>query len=273
MRVLSEGKVIESTQNINTVDTICNDLSNLGIKSGDIILVHSSLSSIGWVCGAAQAVIMALQKVISPGGTIIMPSHTGAISDPAEWENPPVPKEWIQRIYENMPAFDVNLTQTRGMGIIAELFRTIPEVYRSNHPQVSFVAWGKFANDIILNHKLTPQFGMESPLGKMYNLNAKVLMLGVGYDSCTSFHLAEALNDKMPLTTMGAAIIENNKRIWKWFEDFDYNSDEDFEKLGKAFEETNNVVLGKIGSAECKLFSMKLGVNFAKKWMQNNRFA
>jgi aminoglycoside 3-N-acetyltransferase len=273
MTVLSEGKVIASTQNINTVETICDDLSNLGIKSGDIILVHSSMSSIGWVCGAAQAVIMALQKVISPSGTIIMPSHTGSISDPVEWGNPPVPKEWIQLIYENMPAFDVNLTQSRGMGNIAELFRTLPKVYRSNHPQVSFAAWGKLANDIISNHKLTPQFGMESPLGKMYNLNAKVLMLGVGYDSCTSFHLAEALNDKMPLKTMGAAIIENNKRIWKWFEDFDYNSDEDFEKLGNALEETNNVVLGKIGSAECKLFKMKIGVDFAKKWIQNNRFA
>ena len=272
MIVLSESKVIELTKKMNTVDTIYNDLLNLGIESGDILLVHSSMSSIGWVCGATQSVIMALQKIISTNGTLIMPAHSGAVSDPAEWENPPVPKEWVQLIYENMPAFDVNLTQSRGMGCIAELFRTLPDVYRSNHPQVSFVAEGKFAHNIINNHKLTPQFGMESPLGKMYDLNCKVLLLGVGYDSCTSFHLAEALNDKMPRETMGAAIIENNKRIWKWFEDFQYNSDADFEKLGKAFEATNNVVVGKVGSAECKLFDMKLGVDFATKWIHDNRF-
>lgn len=270
---MGEQKVIEITHNINTVNTMCDELLNLGVKDGDILLVHSSLSSMGWVCGGAQAVIMALQQVISTDGTLVMPSHSGANSDPAEWENPPVPKAWIQHIYENMPAFDINLTPTRGMGQIAELFRSLPEVFRSNHPQVSFAAWGKFANDIINNHQLTPQLGMGTPLGKMYNLNAKVLLLGVGYGSCTCFHLAEALNDKMPIKRMGAAIIENNERVWKWFEDFDYNSDEDFEKIGKAFEEANNVIIGKVGNAQCKLFDMKSGVDFAKKWIERNRFS
>jgi len=269
---MSEQKVIELSEHMNTVDTIYNDLLNLGIKDNDILLVHSSLSSIGWVCGAAQAVVIALKQVINENGTLIMPAHSGSISDPAKWENPPVPKEWLQPIYDSMPAFDVNLTPTRGMGNIAELFRTLPQVYRSNHPQVSFAACGKFANAITNNHKLTPQFGMESPIGKMYDLNAKVLLLGVGYDSCTCFHLAEALNEKMPTSKMGAAIIENNKRIWKWFEDYDYNSEDDFEKIGNAFEATNNVVIGTVGKAQCKLFNIKVGVDFAKKWLQSNRF-
>lgn len=273
MGKVSEQKTIESTGSVNTVKTIYNDLLALGVKKGDILLVHSSLSSIGWVCGGAQAVVMALQQVIGENGTLVMPAHSGDNSDPAEWENPPVPKEWIQAIYENMPAFDVNLTPTRGMGKIAELFRTLPGVYRSNHPQVSFAALGNHAYDITYNHHLTPQFGMESPLGKMYNLNAKVLLLGVGYDSCTSFHLGEALNDKMPIIRMGAAIIENTKRVWKWFEDFDYDSDEDFDKIGRELEETNKVVVGKVGNAQCKLFDMKSGVDFAKEWIKSNRFS
>ena len=270
--VLSEQSVIKLTKHMNTVNTIYNDLLNLGVKPGDILLVHSSLSSIGWVCGAAQAVVIALLKVISENGTLIMPAHSGAISDPVEWENPPVPKEWVQAIYDSMPAFDVNLTPSRGMGGVAELFRTLPQVHRSNHPQVSFAECGLFANDITNNHKLTPQFGMQSPLGKMYDLNAKVLLLGVEYDSCTCFHLAEALNEKMPIKRMGAAIIENNQRIWKWFDDFNYNSEIDFEKIGKAFEETNNVITGKVGKAECKIFNMKIGVDFAKEWLKSYRF-
>lgn len=271
MRTLSERRVIELTQNINTIDTICNDLFHLGIKNGDVLLVHSSLSSIGWVCGAAQAVVMALLQAIGEEGTLIMPAHSGGNSDPAEWENPPISKEWIQQIYESMPAFDVNLTQTRGMGQIAELFRTLPKAYRSNHPHASFAALGRFAKYITENHPLTPQLGMESPLGKMYDLDGKVLLLGVGYDSCTCFHLSETLWDNMPKRRLGAAILEDNKRIWKWFEDFDYDSEKDFQKIGKEFEKNNNVGIGSVGNAQCRLFDIKAGVDFAKKWIESNR--
>ncbi len=112
---------------------------------------------------------------------------------------------------------------------------------------------------------------MESPIGKMYNLKAKVLLLGVGYDSCTSFHLAETLIDKMPKERVGAAILENGKRCWKWFDDYDYDT-EDFELIGKAFEEKYNVQKGKVGNAECRLFNMKDGVDFAKEWLIKYRF-
>jgi aminoglycoside 3-N-acetyltransferase len=92
MIVMSEAIVIGLTKRMTTVDTIFSDLLNLGIESGDNLLVYSSMSSIGWVCGAAQAVIMALQKVISANVTLIMPAHSGAVSDPADWKNPPIDK-------------------------------------------------------------------------------------------------------------------------------------------------------------------------------------
>ena len=269
---MNEKKVVESTKNMNTIDSIYKDLLRLGVKNGDILLVHSSLSSLGWVCGGAQAIIMALLQTVGEDGTLVMPAHSGENSDPAEWENPPVPKEWIEDIYKNMPAFDVNLSSTRGMGRIAELFRTLPQTIRSNHPQTSFSASGKYAKTITDNHQLTPQLGMDSPLGKMYKLNAKVLLLGVGYDSCTSFHLAEALSDKMPKKRMGASINENNERVWKWFEDFAYDSDKDFEKIGRDLDKTGDVIIGKIGHTACRIFDMKTGVDFAREWLARNRF-
>jgi aminoglycoside 3-N-acetyltransferase len=269
---LSEQNIIEKTKKMNTVDSINRELLKLGINKNDIILVHSSLSSIGWTCGGVQAVIMALLKSVGDSGTIVMPAHSGDISDPANWENPPVPKEWIDKIYESMPAFDVNITPTRGMGSIAELFRTLPNTKRSNHPQVSFSANGKYAEDVTKEHKLTPQFGINTPLGKMYELNAKVLLLGVGYDSCTSFHLAEILTNKMEKTKNGTVVMEDGNRVWKWFEDFEYDSDMDFQKLGEDFEKTGNVNIGMVGNATCKLFNMKTGVDFAKMWLLNNRF-
>lgn len=268
---MSEEKIIKRTKEPVTINTIHQDLIKLGINNNDTLLVHSSLSSLGWVCGGAQAVLMALMNGLANEGTLVMPAHSGSWSDPAEWKNPPVPKEWVQTLYDNMPAYEAKKTPTGGMGKIAELFRTFPNTIRSNHPQVSFSANGKFALQITEKHPLTPGLGMDSPLGKMYNLKAKVLLLGVDYDSCTSFHLAEALISEMPIKKQGTALLENGKRCWKWFDDYDYSSD-DFMLIGKAFEDTYNVKKGRIGKAECKLFEMKDGVDFAKRWLIKNRF-
>lgn len=268
---MSESKIISATSEPNTINTINQGLMKLGIDNGDILLVHSSLSSLGWVCGGAQTVIMALLNVVGRDGTLVMPAHSGDWGDPAEWQNPPVPKEWIKIIYDNMPAYEPQITPTRGMGRIAELFRIFPDTVRSNNPLLSFCASGRFAMHITENHPLTPQLGMDSPLGKIYNMKAKVLLLGVGYDSCTSFHLAETLIDKMPTKRMGAAMLDNGKRCWKWFDDYEYNSD-DFTLIGKEFEENHIVQKGKVGNADCRLFEMKAGVDFAKVWLMEHRF-
>jgi aminoglycoside 3-N-acetyltransferase len=265
---MSEEKIINTTSEPNT---IYQDLMELGINKNDILLVHSSLSSLGWVCGGAQTVITALMKAVGIDGTLVMPAHSGEWSDPAKWRKPPVPKEWIQTIYDNMPAFDLEISPTRGMARIAELFRTVPNTIRSNHPHVSFSANGSEALHITENHPLTPQLGMDSPIGKMYKLKAKVLLLGVGYNSCTSFHLSESLIDKMPKEQIGAAVLHNGERCWKCFDDYDYNT-EDFMIIGKEFEENFNVQKGKVGNAECKLFEMTDGVDFAKTWLIKYRF-
>lgn len=268
---MSELDVIQKTVNPNTVESLCNDLQKLGVDFSDILIVHSSMSSIGWVCGEQHAVNMALLKSVGTQGTIIMPSHTGDNSNPEKWESPPVPKEWFEKIREAMPAFDKNISSTRGMGKIAECFRTYPNTLRSNHPQVSFCANGKYAEQITKNHMLTPSFGIDTPLGELYSLNAKILLLGVSYLNCTAFHLSECLSGKLKKVKQGASIKENGQRIWKWFEDYDYDSD-DFIKIGEAFEKSSDIVTdGKVGNADCKLFNIKAAVDFAKKWIIENR--
>jgi len=267
---MNEKTIIDRTAAPITVSGIANDLNRLGVREGDCLLVHSSMSSLGWVCGGAQAVVQALQKAVGLDGTLIMPAQSGDWSDPAEWGNPPVPQEWLETIYREMPPFDPAVTPTRGMGRIAELLRTYPGTVRSSHPQVSFSANGKYAASIVADHPLTPQFGMDSPLGKLYSLQAKVLLLGAGYGSCTSFHLAEALLDNMPVKTMGTAMLENGERVWKQFSDVAYDAD-DFGRLGEQFEKECDVRRGRTGQAECALFQVKEAVDFAVAWLKRNR--
>ena len=74
---MSELEVINRTENGPiTQFTIQDDLARLGVKPGMVILVHSSLSAMGWVCGGSVAVILAFQKILGPNGTLVMPTHS-----------------------------------------------------------------------------------------------------------------------------------------------------------------------------------------------------
>ncbi|MEN6476456.1 MAG: AAC(3) family N-acetyltransferase, partial [Rectinema sp.] len=100
----------------NTVKSLASDLAALGVERGSTLLVHSSLRSLGWTAGGAHAVILALENAIGSEGTLVMPTHSGDLSDPADWQHPPVPESWWSVIREEMPAYDRALSTTRGMG-------------------------------------------------------------------------------------------------------------------------------------------------------------
>ncbi len=263
---MSESKVLANTTSPRTRQNLTQDLLNAGLSSGMTVIVHSSLSSLGWVCGGSVAVVQALMDVITPAGTLIMPTHSSDLSDPAAWQAPPVPPGWWSIIRETMPAFDPKTTPTRGMGKIAEGFRTWQNVLRSSHPAVSFAAWGKYSKEIVSNHSLDNSLGESSPLARLYDLNGWVLLLGVGYDNCTSFHLAEYRVNQTQRINKGAPILEGGERVWKVYTDIEFN-DDCFVDMGEAFEQTGHVQVSTVGSAQTKLFAIRDAVDFAVSWL------
>ncbi|KFN02205.1 AAC(3) family N-acetyltransferase [Bacillus clarus] len=260
--------IVANTTFPNTIETIAKDLKALGIEEGMTVIVHSSLSSIGWVTGGAVAVVEALMKVITEKGDIIMPTQTSDLSDPKNWGRPAVPEEWWQIIRDNVPAFDPTITPTRAMGKIVECFRTYPNVLRSNHPLSSFAAWGQNAESIIKNHSLSLSLGEESPLRKIYDLDGYVLLIGAGYNSNTSIHLSEIRAGARELIKVGAPILEDGIRVWKEFDEMDYDSDI-FVAIGKEFEYTGSVTIGKVGNATCRLMKQRDVVDFGAEWFRS----
>jgi len=258
-----------------TRDSLYKDLINLGVRPGMTLIVHSSLSSLGWVCGSAAAVVLALQDVLGEQGTLVMPAHSGDLSDPAEWSLPPVPADWIEIIRQNMPAYDPRLTPTRGMGAIVDTFLKQTDVLRSDHPQLSFGARGPLARQITSNHDLVSSLGEQSPLARLYDLDAWVLLLGVTHENNTSLHLCEhrAIYETKAIVRPGTPMLVNGQRQWVWFEGVKEDAD-DFDRLGMDFErETNHVTIKTVGYAQARLMRQRPLVDYGVQWMQKNRIA
>ena len=272
---MSEAQAVRRTTTPATPESLAADFRELGIREGMVLLVHSSLSAIGWVSGGPVAVILALQAVLGETGTLVMPTFSTDLSDPSQWQNPPVPESWWQTIRETMPAYDPDLTPTRSMGKIAETFRKQKCVLRSRHPQCSFAAKGPHAAHITDNHGLTFGLGENSPLARLYDLHGSVLLLGVGHSNNTSLHLAEyrTTSPTRPLIQEGAPISQAGARIWVTFEDINIDSS-DFHRIGEDFlraDSGKTVRRGTIGIADSQLMPQRPLVDYAVNWLEKHR--
>jgi aminoglycoside 3-N-acetyltransferase len=249
---------------------VAEDLGALGVRPGSVLLVHSSLSALGWVCGGAQAVVEGLLDALGPEGTLVVPTHTNGNSDPAGWANPPVPESWWPAIRDHMPAFDSRVTPSPHMGAIPELVRTWPGGFRSGHPQLSFAAVGAHAEEITAGHALDSGFGERSPLARVRDRDGDVLLLGAGHGSNSSLHLAEHHVPDPPREPSSAALMTPEGRRWVTWEDV-VADEEDFEELGAAFDATGATTIGVVGEGEARLMRQRELLAFAAAWLAGNR--
>lgn len=157
-----------------TRDDIAAGLRRLGLSAGAGVMVHSSLKSFGRVAGGAEAVVEALMEVLTPDGTLMMPSFNhGRVFRPG-----------------GPGHFDPRATPTTN-GVIPDAFWRLPAVHRSLHPTHSFAAWGRHARRYTQHHHRTLTCGPDSPLGLLGREAGYGLLLGVGYNVNTFHHVVE----------------------------------------------------------------------------------
>lgn len=257
-----------------TVETLKEDFTRLGVLPGMTLLVHSSMKTLGgWVAGGPVAVILALEAALGPSGTLVMPAHTGDLSEPSQWRSPPVRESWWEPIRRSMPPYEPDLTPTYMMGLIPECFRKQKGVLRSSHPQVSFAAWGMHAAYVTGGHSLEYSLGEQSPLARIYELGGFVLLLGVGHGNNTSLHLAEYRSryGAGAQTTAGAPVTIDGERQWVRFRDIELDSS-DFETLGNDYSRSGlTEVRGTVAKAQASLIPQRELVDYAVEWMNHNR--
>ncbi|WP_435118981.1 aminoglycoside N(3)-acetyltransferase [Halolamina sp. C58] len=270
---MGEHAAVAAVDDPVTVDRIAANLRELGVEAGDTLLVHTSLSELGWVAGGPQAVVDALQRVVTADGTLVMPTHSTQYSDPSVWSNPPVPDDWIPQIRESMPPFRPELTPSRGMGAVAECFRDYPETVRSRHPLYSFAAWGADAESIVADHSFENAMGEASPLARVYDRDGSVLLLGADHASNTSLHLAEYRADlDTGRVTETAPVLRDDERTMVEWTDIEHDSG-DFPQVGAAFEKAHPEAVRQddVGTATAKLVDQPALVDFGAEWMSDHR--
>lgn len=273
---MGEQRVIDQTsQRPATAASLTSDLRGLGDLAGATVLIHSSLSALGFVCGGPQAVVEALLAAVGSSGTLVMPTHSAHLSDPAAWRNPAVPETWWATIRANMPIFDAATTPTREMGAVVEVFRDHPAARRSSHPQTSFAALGPQAARMCGEHQLPHRLGERSPLERLYEAGGWVLLLGVDHSVNTSLHLAEYRSPQAACRHVGNRIPVGygvGGTDWVEVDDVDIDAG-DFAEIGSAYEaaKPDAVRVGTVGQATARMLPMPPLVDFAVGWMAEHR--
>lgn len=256
-----------------TTDDVTRTLRDLGI-AGRVVMVHTSMRRVGTVVGGEDALLRGILDAAGPTGTVVMPTQSWQLCDPAFLRDPAVDPAAYARIREQLPAYDPARTPTRTMGAVAELFRTWPGVLRSGHPQRSVAAHGPLAGRVVAVHDLDDSAGERSPMRALEDLDALVCLLGVGFESCTALHLAEnrTVWPGQEWVDQGAPMTVDGERRWVTWREV-LPADEDFAACGAEFRDTHpaHVRAGRIGAADVVVVPVRELVEFATRWFVENR--
>ncbi len=257
-----------------TRDTLVAGLRGLGVEPGQSVLVHASLRGVGWVEGGAAALAGTLREVLGEGGTIVVPTATSDNSDTSATHlhrTEGLNAAELRDFRDRMPAYDPARTPSSGMGALAEHLRTRPATVRSAHPQTSFAACGPRAATLIEGHAEDCHLGEASPLARLYDEHAHVLLVGVGWEVCTALHLAEyRYTATPPIRTYSCVVRREGRPVWWTYEDVVLD-DGDFPELGRALDGTPYVSRGTVGSADARMVPLRQAVDFACGWMAAHR--
>lgn len=165
--------------------TFASQLSALGVQPGGVLLVHTALSKVDT---DPATLIAALLAAVGPNGTLVMPSMTDD---------------------DDIP-FDRTRAPCRQVGLVADTFWRMPGVLRSDSPH-AFSAKGPHAARITAPHPVDIPHGIDSPPGRVYQLDGSVLLLGVGHDCNTTVHVAENLAGVRYRQPKYATVLEDGK--------------------------------------------------------------
>lgn len=232
-------------------EQIVEGLRALGLPQGGILLVHTSLSSLGQVEGGAETVIEALLEALGPQGTLLMPTH------PAR----------------DGRTFDVS-TIPSDMGIVSETFRLWPGVLRSRHPYHPVAAFGARAGEMLRDHELSAvPDGPDTPYGRMITQGGWVLLFGCDLDTLTLLHTVEAELDLPYLRELEMKYVDAQGSVQRLqIKRCPGEHRGGVLKFDRMFRQEGAMTVERIGGAVCRLLSAPKAAAIMRREMARDPF-
>lgn len=213
------------------------NLLELGIKPGGVLLVHTSFSKIKPIEDGPLGLISALRSALGADGTLVMPSMS----------------------YDDDHPFDKTKSPCPEMGIVADTFWRLPGVLRSDNNH-AFAAIGRLAERIVAPHPIDVPHGLDSPVGRVYELDGQVLLLGVGQDSNTTIHLCENLAGVRYRRDKYITVLKDGQPTRFDYREIDHCC-QNFALVDGWLDEKQNQRHGRIGNGETRLMRSRDIVN------------
>lgn len=232
---------------------------NLGIQSGDILMIHSSYNSFGGVIGGAKTVINVLLKLLGETGTLIMPTYT------------PFFCQQFNKI--GIGFYDVENSPSQ-MGILTEVVRKNPNSKRTLNPIYSVSVMGmmkEYFGSELTNNVL----GTESTFAKLHQVDAKIMNIGLSHNNSWTFlHYIEEMQNvdyRSHKMFSGFVITEHGCH----FDNFIYRVRNnkvktDIIPMFNLLEDKNIIDKQRIGDSDVKVLSMEKTYDVIVKEMKRN---
>ena len=239
-----------------TLESLTSAFRDLGVQSGDTLLVHSSYKSLGEVDGGPQTVIEALLAALGADGTLIMPTFNFDFNKGEPW--------------------DVRSTPSK-MGILTEFVRKDPRAQRVFHPFYSFAIIGKHAK-MLGSLRYKSSYERNSVFGKLRDLDGKIMVIGLSYNnSMTFFHHIEQMEGvdyRFLKQFTGQVTDENGNTYTDTFEmlvrDIDKSVKTMVDPMGALMEKAGVIQSKKIGEADVKLMKANEVYAFTAREMKRD---
>lgn len=262
-------------------DGLVDDLRALGVRPGELIMLHASLRALGLarsqgVDGGADLLLDAIERLLGPDGTLLMVLGTEYEHDGVNLR--PIP-ERAKLLEGTLPFDSFNAPVLPEVGFVAEAFRRRAGTQVSNNPSGRFGARGARAAELLKDQPWNDYYGPGSPLARLCEWKGRILRLGASEDTVTALHYAEYLAnlpdkrrtrwDYVIATPEGARhvwteCLDDNGGIAPW------SGDDYFAEILRRYLELGRHTQGQVGRARAELLDAADLVAFGARWMEEH---